>query len=244
MSLSYLIGLGLWQVCHRTIMVSCMKNIRVLIADDHTIARSGLCSFLEVDADLEVVAVVANGQEAVEQTCLIKPDVVLLDLELPVISGIEATALILQQMPDVLIIILIENLFLAQTLHSALTAGANGVLLKDLDSQELCHSIKSVSKNQVIFSPLIAQYLANPSKTSVITYKIQLKAEIIESLTEREQDVLRLLATGLTNKEIAYHLNLSEKTIKVHVSVILAKLGVQSRTQAAMFALQNRLYTD
>lgn len=202
-------------------------TIRVLIADDHSVVRQGLRMFLELDSELEVVGEASNGDEAVRIARQLRPDVVLMDLVMPGIDGIAATKVIRGALPET------EVLALTSVLEDALVvgavrAGAIGYLLKDLQGDELCRAIKAAAAGQVQLAPQAASRLMQEIRTP----------ERPETLTEREADVLLLLAQGLSNKEIAHHLALGEKTIKTHVSHILVKLGVQSRTQAALAAVR------
>lgn len=220
--------------------------VRVIIADDHSVVRQGLRTFLELDPDIQVVGTAANGKEAIELTRELRPNVVLMDLFMPEMNGFEATKIVRQEMPEVLVMILTSNLE-AETINEAIQAGANGFLLKNLEADALCHSIKTASQHQVTLSPQVAQVLtyAIPAPASSLTQaqKQEINQRLTEKLTDREHQVLQMMAQGLTNKEIAYKLGLSEKTIKVHVSIILAKLGMQSRTQAALQAARLGLIT-
>jgi two-component system, NarL family, response regulator LiaR len=202
-------------------------TIRVLIADDHSVVRQGLRMFLGLDAELEVVGEAANGDEAVHMARQLRPDVVLMDLLMPGMDGVAATAVIRAELPAT------EVLALTSVLEDALVvgavrAGAIGYLLKDLQGDELCQAIKAAAAGQVQLSPQAAERLMQEVRAP----------ERPETLTERESEVLQLLAQGMSNKEIAHHLALGEKTVKSHVSHILVKFGVQSRTQAALAALR------
>lgn len=201
--------------------------IRVLIVDDHSIVREGLRMFLQRDPDLDVVGEAANGEEAVELSRQLHPDVVLMDLLMPVMDGIEATVAIRSAQPGTEIIALTCVLESA-TVVSALKAGASGYLLKDTQAPELRRTIKAAAAGQVQLSPQASAYLVR--EIQAVTPP--------ELLTERETEVLRLLAQGQSNKDIARHLQIVEDTVKVHVKHILAKLGVQSRTQAALYAIR------
>jgi NarL family two-component system response regulator LiaR len=203
-------------------------TIRVLIVDDHTVVRQGLRVFLGLDPELEVVAGEAsNGEEAVCMARLLRPDVVLMDLVMPVMDGITATRAIRRELPQTEVVALTSALE-DSLVVGAVRAGAIGYLLKDTHAAELCQAIKAAASGQVHLAPHAARRLMREVQTP----------GTIETLTERETDVLRLLAQGAANKEIARDLSLGEKTIKTHVSNILSKLGVQSRTQAALLAVQ------
>lgn len=201
--------------------------IRVLIADDHSVVRQGLRMFLGLDPELEVVGEAVDGAEAVRLAQELKPDVVLMDLLMPVMDGITATATIHETVPDTEVLALTSVLEDASVV-SAIRAGAIGYLLKDTNADELRRAIKSAAAGQVQLSPEASTRLLREVRAP----------ESPETLTDRETEVLRLLAEGLANKEIARKLEIGEKTVKTHVSNILAKLGVQSRTQAALYAVQ------
>ena len=200
-------------------------SIRVLVADDHEVVRQGLNTFLGLDPELEVVGEAADGREAVRLAHRLRPDVVLMDLLMPELDGIAATQIIRRELPDTEVIALTSVLEDASVV-GAVRAGAIGYLLKDTRAQELRQAIKSAAAGQVQLSPQAAARLMR----EVVA------PERPEALSERETDVLRLLARGLANKEIARELSIAEKTVKSHVSSILGKLGVQSRTQAALYA--------
>lgn len=202
-------------------------SIRILIADDHSVVRQGLRMFLALDPDLEVVGEAADGAEALRLAQDLKPDVVLMDLLMPVMDGIAATSAIRRAIPDTEVLALTSVLEDA-SVTGAVRAGAIGYLLKDTQADELRRAIKAAAAGQVQLSPRAAARLMREVRAP----------ESPETLTERETDVLRLVARGKANKEIAHDLFIGEKTVKTHVSNILAKLGVQSRTQAALYAVQ------
>jgi DNA-binding NarL/FixJ family response regulator len=206
--------------------------IRVLIADDHSVVRQGLRMFLGLDAELEVVGEAADGAEAVRLAHELHPDVVLMDLLMPVMDGIAATAAIRRELPGTEVIALTSVLEDASVV-GAVRAGAIGYLLKDTQANELRRAIKAAAAGQVQLSPQAAARLLREVRTP--------DTGPAEALTERETEVLRLLAQGQANKEIARTLRIGEKTVKTHVSNILAKLGVQSRTQAALYAMRTGL---
>ncbi len=201
--------------------------IRIVIADDHSVVRRGLRMFLAMDPELVVVGEAADGEEAVHLARLLLPDIVLMDLLMPVMDGITATAIIRRELPDTEVLALTSVLEDASVV-GAVRAGAIGYLLKDTDADALCRAIKSAAAGQVQLTPQAAARLMQAVSAP----------ESPEALTERETEVLRLLAQGKANKEIARSLNISEKTVKVHVSNILSKLGVQSRTQATLYAIR------
>ena len=201
--------------------------IRILIADDHSVVRQGLRMFLALDKDLEVIGEAADGAEALQKARELKPDVVLMDMLMPVMDGIAATGAIRSELPDTEVLALTSVLEDASVV-GAVKAGAIGYLLKDTQAEELCRAIKAAAAGQVQLSPQAASRLMREVRAP----------DSPQSLTERETDVLRLLAQGKANKEIAAALVIGEKTVKTHVSSILLKLGVQSRTQAALYAAQ------
>jgi NarL family two-component system response regulator LiaR len=205
-------------------------TIRVLIVDDHTVVRQGLKMFLALDNDLEVAGEAADGVEALQLAKRLKPDVVLMDLVMPEMDGISAIAALRKQQPEIEIIALTSVLDYA-TVIGAIKAGAIGYLLKDTQADELCRAIKAAGRGQVQLSPQAAARLIR---------EVRLPDPPV-SLTNREVEVLRLLAKGKANKEIALELSLGETTVKTHVSNILSKLGLPSRTQAALYAIKTGL---
>jgi DNA-binding NarL/FixJ family response regulator len=202
-------------------------TVRIVVADDHDVVRQGLRMFLGLDPELEIVGEAANGAEAVALARELQPDVVVMDLLMPVMDGITATAAIRHDVPDTEVLALTSVLEDA-SVTGAIRAGAIGYLLKNTQADELCRAIHAAAAGQVQLSPDAAARLLREVRAP----------DSPETLTERETDVLRLLAEGLANKEIARDLGIGEKTVKTHVSNILAKLGVQSRTQAALYAVQ------
>ncbi len=201
--------------------------IRVLIVDDHSVVREGLRMFLVRDPDLEVVGEAADGAEALEQARQLRPDVVVMDLLMPVLDGIAATRAIRREVPETEVLALTSVLESASVVD-AIRAGAIGYLLKDTRAAEIRRAIKAAAAGQVQLSPQASAYLLGAIRTP----------ELLEPLTPREMDVLRLLAQGQSNKEIARALHLVEETVKSHVRHILAKLEVQSRTQAVLAAIR------
>src|SRR5437667_4669208 len=204
--------------------------IRVVIADDHSVVRQGLRMFLGLDPELEVVGEAADGAEALRLARQLRPDVVVMDLLMPVMDGIAATAAIRHELPDTEVLALTSVLEDASVV-GAVRAGAIGYLLKDTQAEALCQAIKAAAAGQVQLTPKAAARLMQAVSTP----------ESPEALTGRETDVLRLLAQGQSNKQIAHSLHNTEQTIKTHVSKILSKLGVQSRTQATLYAIRTGL---
>src|SRR5438034_11186619 len=205
-------------------------TIRIVIADDHSVVRRGLRMFLKQDPELEVVGEAADGAQALLLARELTPDVVLMDLLMPGMDGIAATAAIRSELPETEVLALTSVLEDASVV-GAVRAGAIGYLLKDTDAEALCRAIKAAGAGQVQLTPQAAARLM----------QVVSVPESPEALTERETDVLRLLAQGQANKQIARSLNIAEKTVKVHVSNILSKLGVQSRTQATLYAIRTGL---
>src|SRR6266700_916631 len=201
--------------------------IRVLIADDHSIVREGLRMFLIRDPDITGVGEASDGEEAVRIASDLRQHVVLMDLLMPVMDGIAATAVLRSILPETEVIALTSVLEGASAVD-AVRAGAIGYLLKDTQALELRKAIKAAAAGQVYLSP---------QASASLVHHIQSPPPVM-ALTEREMAVLRLLALGETNQNIARHLQMVEDTVKVHVRHILAKLEVQSRTQAALYAIR------
>lgn len=201
--------------------------ISVMIVDDHAVVRQGLRMFLALDPELKVVGDAENGVEALQLAHALLPDVVLMDLIMPVMDGVSATTAIRQELPDTEVVALtsvLENASVAGVVQ----AGAIGYLLKDANPDELSRAIKAAAAGQVQLAPGAATRVMGGVRVS----------NTPEALTEREIDVLRLVTQGMANKEIAHDLGIAEKTVRTHVSGILGKLGLQSRTQAALHAMK------
>ncbi len=201
--------------------------IRVLIADDHSVVRQGLRMFLELEADIELIGEASNGLEAVELARRFKPDVVLMDLLMPEMDGVTATEAIREALPDTQVIAL-TSVLEDQAIFDAIRVGAISYLLKDTQSEKLCEAIRAAAAGEVRLSPEVAARLMREVSAP----------ESPETLTDRETEVLRILARGLSNTEIAEALCIAEATVKTHVSSILAKLDLPSRTRAALYALK------
>lgn len=202
-------------------------SIRIVIADDHAVVRQGLRMLLSLDPELDIVGEAANGQQALQAAHELHPDVVLMDLMMPVMDGIEAIGRVRKELPETEVVAL-TSVLEDTAVIGAIRAGAIGYLLKDSGSDELVRAIKAAVNGQVQLSPQAAAYLMREVRAP----------EPVDELTDRELDVLRLLAAGLSNKEIAYSLTIGEKTVKTHVSNILSKMNVVSRTQAALHAVK------
>ncbi|MFP5115752.1 response regulator [Bacillaceae bacterium C204] len=210
-------------------------SIRVLIADDHHVVRRGLVFFLRTQKDLEIIGEAANGKEAIDQAKLLKPDIILMDLVMPEMDGIQATKIIKQEQPDIKIMMLTS--FSDQDhVIPALEAGASGFQLKDIQPDELVTSIKKIIGGENQLHPKATSHLlANLSN------KNKQEKNLLAELTKRELDVLKEIANGKSNKEIAASLFITEKTVKTHVSNLLSKLKLADRTQAALYAVKNQL---
>jgi two-component system, NarL family, response regulator LiaR len=202
-------------------------TINVLLVDDHAVVRQGLRMFLSLDAELNIVGEAANGEEGVALARQLKPDVVLMDLLMPGMDGIAATAVLRRELPKTEVIAL-TSVLEDRLVVDAIRAGAIGYLLKDTNADELCQAIKAAAAGQVQLSPQAAARLMREVRIP----------DSPETLTNRETEVLRLVARGQSNKEIAATLSITEKTVKTHVSNILDKLDVASRTQAALYAVR------
>jgi NarL family two-component system response regulator LiaR len=209
-------------------------KISVFIADDHPVVRQGLAAFLALQPDIELVGEAADGHQAVERVLELVPDVVLMDLAMPEIDGIEAIRRIRARTPSTRVIAL-TSFSDEGRLFAAVKAGAAGYLLKDSDPSEIVKGVRMVSNGEALISPAAAAKLMQEFAETTSG-----DAET-ERLTEREVEVLRLIAQGLSNRDIAERLVLSEKTVKTHVSNILAKLHLADRTQAALYAVRKRI---
>jgi two-component system, NarL family, response regulator LiaR len=204
--------------------------IRVLITDDHGVVRQGLRMFLSLDPDIQVVGEAQDGREALAMARELKPDVVLMDLLMPVMDGLESIKAIRTELPEVEVIAL-TSVLEGASVTGAIRAGAIGYLLKDTDAEGLHQAIRGAAEGGVHLSPEAAAHLMREVRAP----------ENPEALSDRETEVLRLLARGKANKQIASELYIEEHTVKAHVSSILMKLGVQSRTQAALHAVRTGL---
>lgn len=207
-----------------------MKRIRVLVVDDHTVVRKGIEMLVGTEPTIQIIGEAKDGQTAIQRAKNLRPDVILMDLVLPQADGIEAITWIKRDCPSVKIIVLTtfeDNI----RINAALEAGADGYLLKDADGEALLQAIQAVQRGDMPLHPRVARYL----------FKAGLKPVEIngtERLTGREKEVLQLVAKGLSNKEVAHNLSLSEGTVKLHLSHILGKLSMSSRTEAAVWASQ------
>ena len=202
--------------------------IRVLLVDDQSIIREGLCSLLQAKEDIEVVGEAENGKLAVEQALTLQPDVVLMDVRMPIMDGVAATRNLQQKAPKIRVLVLTtfdDDDYITQ----AMKFGAKGYLLKDTPSEELAQAIRAIHKGYTQMGPGLFE------KVMTATSNVEAPPEL-EQLTPREKEVLQLIAKGLNNREIAQKLFISERTVKNHVNSILNRLNLRDRTQAAIFA--------
>jgi DNA-binding NarL/FixJ family response regulator len=207
--------------------------IRVLVADDHAVVRQGLKQLLSTFSDVELVGEAANGAEAVELCGERAPDVVLMDLEMPVADGIEATKRLQALHPDVAVVVL-TSFSDRDRILQALDAGAVGYLLKDVEPEDLAKAIAAAAKGESPLDPRAARALVSARRA----------AAPAEGLSEREREVLLMVVDGLANKQIAQRLSISEKTVKAHLTSVFRRIGVTDRTQAALWAERNGLSRD
>ncbi len=207
-------------------------TVRVLIVDEHRVMREGIRMLLKCDTKIHVVGDAATGTDAIIQARRLRPDIVLMDLLIPGIDGIATTSIIRSELPETAVLVL-TSVYERAMVVNVIQAGAIGYLLKDAESADLRKAIKAAALGEMQLSPSISIHLLHEVQT----------LERPETLTDREVDVLKLLARGYSNKEIACVLHVTEDTVKTHVHHLLAKLGVQRRTQAALAALRLGLIT-
>ncbi|MBM7171894.1 response regulator transcription factor [Streptomyces sp. G44] len=221
-----------------------MTTIRVLIADDQMMVREGFSVLLNAMPDIEVVGEAVNGREAVERVRELGPDVVLMDIRMPELNGIEATREIVASHGASKVLVL-TTFDLDEYVYQALRAGASGFLLKDASARQLADAVRVVASGEALLAPTVTRRLITEFSRLAETPQLSaaVQARQYGELTERETEVLVLIAQGLSNAEIASHLVVAESTIKTHVSRVLVKLGLRDRTQAAVFAYEARLVT-
>ncbi|MCX5405708.1 response regulator [Streptomyces sp. NPDC002886] len=216
-------------------------TIRVLIVDDQMMVREGFSVLLNAMEGIEVAGEAVNGREAIAQVAALKPDVVLMDIRMPEMNGLEATREIVAADTDAKVLVL-TTFDLDEYVYQALRAGASGFLLKDASARQLADGVRVVAAGEALLAPSVTKRLITEfSKLSET--RTQVGSAGVTELTERETEVLVLIAQGLSNAEIADRLIIAESTIKTHVSRILVKLGLRDRTQAAVFAYETRLVT-
>ncbi|MFF3031688.1 response regulator [Streptomyces rubiginosohelvolus] len=214
--------------------------IRAVIADDQMMVRQGFSVLLNAEPDIEVVGQAVNGLDAIEKVAELAPDVVLMDIRMPELGGIEATRRITSPEGSTVKVLVLTTFDLDEYVYEALRAGASGFLLKDASADELAHAVRVVAAGDALLSPNITKRLIVEFSRTAGAPRAPLK-ERVGDLTERETEVLTLIAGGLSNAEIARQLIVAEQTVKTHVGRILVKLGVRDRTQAAVFAYESGL---
>lgn len=213
--------------------------IKILIVDDQRLIREGLASLLKANEDFDVIGEATNGEDAIRQTDLLRPDVILMDVRMPTMDGITATKFILEQHPTIRILILTtfnDDEYVA----GAMRAGASGYLLKD-DTEVLYQAIKTAHAGVFQFSKEIAQTIVQQLKQINNNHKEKKQNSIVNLLTSREREVVELVAKGATNREVAQELVISENTVKNHISNILGRLDLRDRVQIVIFAYENNL---
>ena len=203
-----------------------MRQFHILIADDHMLVRRGLADLLSAERDFMIVGEAANGREACEQTKLLKPDLVIMDLSMPIMSGVEAVQVILQQSPETKVLVL-TTFGTSVDVNRALEAGAAGALVKDTDENELIEAIRAVLRGETVLSPAIRAMLATEPRPP--------------ELTDRQQKVLELTVRGLTSEDIAIRLGISPNAVDQHLNAIRSKLGANNKTEAVAIALRKHL---
>lgn len=207
--------------------------IRILLADDHEMVRIGVSAYLQAQPDMEVVAEAENGQQAVERSLEYRPDIILMDMVMPIMTGAEATAEIIKQWPEAKIMI-VTSFLEDDKVYPALEAGAISYLLKTTNAKQIADAIRKTYSGTSVLEPEVTNKMMQRMRSNQ-------DCALHEDLTEREQEVLLLMAKGMTNQQIADTLFIALKTVKTHVSNILSKLDVQDRTQAVVYAFSHNL---
>lgn len=216
-----------------------MEKIRILLADDHTVLRQGIAQVLENQDDMQVIAHASNGNEAVELTRTHKPDVVLIDINMPDLNGVKATQIIKQEFPEIGVLIL-TMYQKDEYLLDAIKAGADGYLLKEVEMSVLVSSIRKVASGDAVIDPsMVSKLLVGLRGGGEIN-----KDEFDDKLSDRDVDILRLLGHGMSNQEIAESLFLSEKTVRNRLSLVFKQLNLKNRTEAALYALRKGLVEE
>ena len=213
-------------------MAEAGERIRVLVVDDHEVVRVGLRSFFELLPDIEVVGEAHDGSAALAAARRLQPDVILMDLLMPNVDGLTAIGRIKRELPDIEIVAMTSFLE-AEKVTTALEEGASGYLMKDASADEVVGAVRAAHRGDVHLDPAVGRLLAQRIRAR--------KTDPVEPLTDREREVMALLARGLSNKEIAADLDITERTARTYVSNILGKLGLASRTQAALYAIEHDL---
>ncbi len=213
-----------------------MEKIRILLADDHTLVRSGLRALLETEPSLSVIGEAEDGRAAVTLACQLKPDIVLMDIAMPLLNGLEATRQLRQQCPDVRVLVLsmYDN---EEYIRQALEAGAMGYLLKDATTSELIGAIHSVYRGEAVLSPAITRLVIE----DYLRWGGMRPQEEVDSLSPREREILQLIAEGYTNKQIAEILSISIKTVQAHRNNLMQKLDLHDRGELIKYAIQKKI---
>jgi DNA-binding NarL/FixJ family response regulator len=214
-----------------------MTRVRVLIADDQPLMRAGFRAVLEAAGDIDVVAEAGSGEEAIQAAAEHSPDVVLMDIRMPGMNGIEATRLLPRQR-----VIILTTFGLDEYIIDALRAGASGFMLKDAPTHELVRAVRAVAAGDAVLGPTVTRQLLDQVARR-LPAAVSRAPEALALLTDREREVLRMLAAGLSNAEIAEALVVSDATVKTHVSNLLGKLGLRDRVQAVIYAYETGLVT-
>ncbi|SRR5579883_1361529 len=210
--------------------------ISLLLVDDQPLIRNGIKAMLNLEPDLEVIGTADNGETAVEQVEALQPDVVLMDMRMPVMDGISATQIITERFPSIKVLVL-TTFDDDKYISDAMRAGAKGYLLKDMPSEELAQAIRFVQKGYTQMAPgLLEKIIAKTPAAAPVSQKKAPDQQELSTLTNREQEVLRLLGIGATNREIAQQLYISEGTVKTHVTHLLNRLNLKNRAQLAIYA--------
>lgn len=215
-------------------------SIRILLVDDHTLFRSGLKALLSRQADFEVVGEASDGLEGVKLAEQLKPDLVLLDLDMPVMNGTEALAQMLaikRELPVVMLTVSED----AEDLKEAFVLGARGYLVKNIDAEYLVNSVRQVVAGESVMSPEMTSKFVNGIRAKHLSLMPEVRPETVKSLTERERQILGCLAQGASNREMANLLNMSESTVKAHLQRIMRRFDFSSRVQAAVFAAERHM---
>lgn len=216
-------------------------HIRILLADDQSLVRAGLKMVLQPEDDLEVVAEAENGNEAIFRAERFTPDVILMDIRMPLLDGIEAARAITARAGNTSRVLMLTNFDLDEYVYDALRAGASGFLLKDAPPERIIDAVRTVAAGESLLAPSVTTRLIEQFATG--RHGVVRADPRIDALTEREREVLLLIARGLSNRELAEHLVVSEATVKTHVNRILGKLGLRDRVQAVVLAYETGLIT-